>query len=192
MFPARWLVPYLAACELALVAGFGVLLALGIQPSNAAVPLDDSYATIGGVQYHAVEGRPIDPSSPVDARIVKGLPAGERHAGKGHVLYGAFVTRANTADATLPSASRIDLLDSAGHLHRPLRLSATNPYTYLPSKLAAGDLLPPAMGAPAADNLAAGGQLLLYRVPAWQVRNGFFQLAVHDPLHPSTVGYVQF
>jgi hypothetical protein len=192
MNPTRWLAPFLAVIALTFVAGFGLMMLIGIDSSKAAVPSDDSYITIGGVQYHAVEGRPIDPSNPVDAGIIAGLPANERHPGKGHVLYGAFVTRADTADATLPSASRIDLLDSAGHLHRQLRLSAGNPYTYLPGKLAAGEQLPPAIGTPAADNLAAGGQLLLYDVPAWQVRNGFFQLVVHDPLHPGTVGDVQF
>ena len=192
MSPTRWLVPVLALCAVAFVAGFGLLQLLGVETSKAAVPLDDSYDTVGGVQYHAVQGRQIDPTNPVDAPIVKGLPAKELHPGKGHVLYGVFVTRANMADAALPSASRIDLRDSADHLHRPLRLSAENPYTYLPAKLAAGELLPPAIGTPAADNLAAGGQLLLYRVPTWQVRNGSFQLVIHDPLHPGMVGDVQF
>ena len=191
MFTMRRLVLVLVVCTMAFFASFCALLVLGEHTSDAAISPDDSYATIGGVQYDAVIGRQINPGDPVDARIIKGLPANERHAGAGHVLYGAFVARTNTTDATLPSASHIDLIDSAGHLHRPLQLSAKNPYTYLPSRLRAGDQVPPAFGTPAADNLAAGGQLLLYRVPAWQVRNGLFELVVHNPHHPSAVGYLQ-
>jgi hypothetical protein len=185
----RWLIPLLAGCAATLIAAFGVLLWLGDDASAATAP-DYTSATIGGVQYQTVLSNVIDPSSPADARFIRGIPAGERRVPKGEVLFGVFVSRTNATDAALPSASRIDLLDGVGQAHRPLRLSAKNPYTYSPSTIAAGDQLP-ALGTPAADDIAAGGQLLLYRVPVGQVSDGWFELVVHDPLHRGDVGYVQ-
>lgn len=191
MYSVRRLVPVLACCMAVFLTGSGLLLLLGTESHKAVAAPDYSYATVGGIQYHVVLGRQIHPSDQVDAHIVKGLPAKERRAVHHRVLYGAFVSLANHTGTTLPSASRIDLLDSAGHLHRPLPLSAKNPYTYAAGKIAPGRQVPPMYGTPAADNLAAGGQLLLYRVPAWQLRNGSFQLVVHDPLHPTVTAPVQ-
>jgi hypothetical protein len=186
----RWLIPVLAPCVATLILAFGLLIWLGDETSRASSAPDYSSATIGGVQYQVTASSEIGPSSGADARFIKGMPAGERRVPKGDVLFGVFVLRSNSADAALPSASRIDLLDGLGRAHRPLRLSPKNPYTYAPGTIAPGGQLP-ASGTRAADDIAASGQLLLYRVPAQQVGNGWLELAVHDPLHRGVVDYVQ-
>ena len=180
----RWMVLILWGCAAALLAAFALLLA--IARAQPPTPPDYSVAAVGGLRYQAVTGRPIDPSNPVDARIVKGLPAGERHVGRHQLLYGVFISLANGSPRPLRSAARIDLRDEASHLHRPLRVPAGNAYAYRPGTLAPGATIP-ANGTAAADNLAANGLLLLYRVPAWQYRNGSFELVVHDPLHAGAV-----
>lgn len=192
MNPVRYLVPFLAVCAMAFLAGAAVLLVIGTESTKASPGIDYSYATIGGVQYHTANGRRLEPASPIDAPMLKGLPAAERRLGKGQVLYGAFVTMTDTAGAPRATASRIDLVDGDGHLYRPLQLSATNPYAYVPTRLSPGEQLPPAFGTPPADNLAAGGQLLVFRLPAAQLTNGPVELAVHDPSHPGTVASVEF
>ncbi len=186
----RWLIPVLAPCAAALILGFGLLIWLGDDTTKASSAPDYTSAAIGGVQYSVAGSSEINPSNSADARFVEGMPAGERHVPKGEALFGVFVLRTNSADAALPSASRIDLLDGLGRAHRPLRLSPENPYTYAPGTIAPGDQLP-ASGTRAADDIAASGQLLLYRVPAQQVANGWLELAVHDPLHRGVVDYVQ-
>jgi hypothetical protein len=171
-----------------------VLPALVLLPIAAKretiVPVNARVATVGGLQYRSVQGRPLDPSNPVDARILKGLPAAERPAGKRDVLFGAFVTIANGSARRLPTADRIELRDDALRVHKPLRLPAGNPYAYRPQTLSPGAQVP-RFGTPAADNLAAGGELLLFRVSAWRYRNGGFELVVHDPLHPGVTRTVQ-
>jgi len=186
----RWLIPLLAPCAVVLVLAFGLLIWLGDDTTKASGAPDYSSETIGRVQYTVAGSNEINPSSSADARFVKGMPAGERRVPKGDVLFGVFVTRTNAAATRLPSASRIDLLDGLGRAHRPLRLSPTNPYTYAPGAIAPGGQLP-VPGSPAADDIAASGQLLLYRVPVQQVANGWLELAVHDPLHRGVVDYVQ-
>ncbi len=171
-----------------------LLPALVLLPAAAKrempAPVNYRLATIGGLQYQAVEGRPIDPSNPVDARIIKGLPRSERHVGKHQILFGAFVSIVNDGARPLPTVSRLDLRDDALHVYRPLRLPPGNRYAYRAGTLARGAQVP-RFGTPAADNLAAGGRLLLFRVPAWQYRNGGFELRVHDPLHPGVIRSVK-
>ena len=186
----RWLIAVLAPCAVTLILAFGLLIWLGDDTTKASSAPDYSSATIGGVQYSVAGSSEINPSSSADARFVKGMPAGERHVPKGEVLFGVFVLRSDPADAALPSASRIDLSDGLGRAHRPLRLSPKNPYTYTPGTVAPGGQLP-AVGTRAADDIAASGQLLLYRVPLQQVDDGWLELAVHDPLQRGVVDYVQ-
>jgi hypothetical protein len=186
----RWLIPFLVPCAAALILCLGLLIWLGDETTRASSAPDYSSQTIGGVQYSVAGDSEIDPSSAADARFIKGMPAGERRVPKGDVLFGVFVSRTNSEAATLPSASRIDLLDGLGRAHRPLRLSPENPYTYAAGTIAPGGQLP-APGTRPADDIAASGQLLLYRVPVQQVANGWLELAVHDPLHPGAVDHVQ-
>ena len=186
----RWLIPLLAPVAAALILGFGLLIWLGDDTTKASSAPDYSSAAIGGVQYQVTASNEIGPSRPADARFIQGMPAGERRVPKGDVLFGVFVLRSNSAHAALRSASRIDLLDGLGRAHRPLHLSPKNPYTYAPGTIAPGGQLP-APGTRAADDIAASGQLLLYRVPVQQVANGWLELAVHDPLHRGVIDYVQ-
>ena len=97
----------------------------------------------------------------------------------------------NASHHALPTAARIDLRDDAQHVYRPLRLPAANRYAYRQVMLGPG-ARDPRTGTPAADNLAAGGRLLLFRVPAWEYRNGVFELLVHDPRQPRAVTSIPF
>ena len=186
----RWLILVLAPLAATLILGFGLLIWLGDETTQASSAPNYTAATIGGVQYSVAGDSEIHPSSAADARFVKGMPARERRVQKGDRLFGVFVLRSNSTHTALTSASRIDLQDGLGRVHKPLRLSPTNPYTYAPGTVAAGGQLP-APGTPAADDIAATGQLLLYRVPVSQVDNGWLELVVHDPLHQGVVDYVQ-
>ena len=181
----RLLVILLLCFIAAMPVGLGLLVAVA-RPQTSTPP-DYSQATVGGVRYEALTGRPLDPSNPVDARILAGVPASERRAGKGRLLYGVFVSAANDASGPRPTARRIELRDEAMRVDRALPLPAGNSYAYRPAILPPGAHIP-RQGTPAADNLAAGGRLLLYRVSAFQYRNGALELVIHDPLHPGTVG----
>ena len=177
----RTLVILLLCCMAALPLGLGLLVA-GAKPQTSTPP-DYSQATLDGLRYDMVMGRRLDPSNPVDAQILAGVPKAERHVGKGQVLYGAFVTLANASSRARTSAARIDLRDQAMRVHHPLPIPAGNPYAYRPTTLRAGAQIP-RQGTPAADDIAAGGKLLLYRVSAFQYRNGSFELVIHDPHRP--------
>jgi hypothetical protein len=176
-------------CAAILIALLAILLTVA-KPKAVAAP-GDSAGTVGGLEYRAVLGRPVDPANPVDARIVKGLAPRDRHLPKRDVLLGAFVSVTNPSHRPLTSAARIDLRDDAMHLYRPLSLPDANRFAYRPVRLAAGATVP-RQRTPAADDLAAGGRLLLYPVPAWQYRNGTFELVVHDPARPASTRRVVF
>jgi hypothetical protein len=180
-----WVLRMFLTCTVALLVGVAVLLAT--QTSAHPAPPSYSQAGIGGLQYRAVLGRPIDPSNPVDARIIGGRGPRRR---RGQILFGAFVSVTNGSRRPLATARRIDLRDDAGRTYRPLPLPAGDRYAYTARTLAPGTQMP--RDDAAADNLAAGGRLLLYRVPAARYADGIFELVVHDPAHPGVTGYVEF
>jgi hypothetical protein len=188
---ARPLLLVFAGSVIALLIGAGVIMTTVVTAAGPASP-NYAYATIGGVQYHALADRPIDPSNPVDAKLIRGLPPRDRRLPKGQMLLGAFLTTTNgSRTQAARTASRIGLRDEAQHSYSPLRLPAANPFAYSARTLAPG-AVDPSTGTAAAGDLAAGGRLLLFRVPAFQYLNGQFELVVHDPQHPGTSGYVQF
>jgi hypothetical protein len=175
-------------CCAAILIAVATLLLTVAKPEAVAAP-GDSAGTVGGLEYHVVLGRRVDPANPVDARIVEGL--GDRKVPKRDVLFGAFVSVTNPSHRPITSTARIDLRDDAMHVYRPLSLPKANRFAYRPVRLAAGATVP-RQRTPAADDLAAGGRLLLYPVPAWQYRNGTFELVVHDPARPASTRRVVF
>jgi hypothetical protein len=165
-----------------LFAGVGVLFATQHR-ENPTAP-DFRVARIGGVEYEAMLGRPVDPGNPVDAAIVAGLPARDRRVAAGETLFGAFIATTNDASARRRTADRIELRDQEGHVYRPLALPATNRYAYSQRLLRPGVRIP-ALGSPADDNLAATGRLLVFRIPTQAYASEELELVIHDPSHPA-------
>jgi hypothetical protein len=180
-----WALRIFLATTAALPVAVAVLLAT--ETSAHPAPPTFAQAGIGGLQYRAVLRRPINPSDPVDAHIIGGRGP---HLRRGQILFGAFVTVTNPSRRALPTAREIDLQDDAGHTYRPLALPARDRYAYTPRTLAGGEQMP--RDDAAADNLAAGGRLLLYRVPAARYADGIFELVVHASGHRGGTGYLEF
>ena len=172
----------LVLVALALVAGMLVLLGLA-KPTNAAAP-NYAVVTVGGLQYQAMNGRQLDPAGPIDAAILRGLPAAERRTPPGQMLYGVFLSVSNGTPRPLRSANRIELLDESNRVYQPLPLAAGDPYAYTPRLVPAGATIP-VFGSPAADNLAAEGYLVLFRVPTASFNAGGLEIVIHDPAHPA-------
>jgi hypothetical protein len=181
------LVLALVLCGAALLAGLALMLDLA-KPANAGAP-NYNVVSIGGLQYESMLGRAVDPADPVDAAIVKGLPASERHLAPGEILFGAFIAVANDSPRSLPAASRIELEDNSGRRHQPLRLPAANPYAY-PARPVPPHTSLPGVDSPADENLAATGYLLLFRVSSNVYHSGTFELVVHDPSDPARTASV--
>jgi len=181
------LVVMLGLCATAMLAGMGLLLAIA-KPTHAGGP-DNRAVTIGGLQYEAMLGRPINVKASVDRRIVGRLPARERRTGPGEMLFGAFVAIANNSSRPLRAASSIELEDNFNRFYRPLRLPPGSPYGYTARSIPPHTRLPGADN-PVDQNLAATGYLLLFRVPTSVFRSGVFQLVIHEPRHPDRTASV--
>jgi hypothetical protein len=165
-----------AVCSFVVIGALAGLV-VGVKRTNAGSP-DYRVVSAGGLQYEAMLGRPIDPQDSVDKAIIAGLPPRERRVPRGDLLFGAFIAVTNPALRFVPSADRIELRDDFGHVYRPLRLPAANPYAYSPRAIPP-HTRSPLDGTAAADNLAATGQLLLYRIPSGAYENGELELVIH-------------
>jgi hypothetical protein len=180
----RLIVIPLALSTCALFAALVVLMAT--EKRVAAAAPDYRVVSTGGIEYEAMLGRPVDPEDAVDRRIVEGLSAADRRPRGGTLLFGAFFSVTNAASRALRTADRIELRDEAGRVYRPLALPASNPYAYHARVVRPGTRLP-SVGSPPDANLAATGLALVFRIPAFDYRNGVLELVIHDPLHPARI-----
>jgi hypothetical protein len=164
----------------------GVIVLFATQHRVAAAAPSYRVVRVGGVEYEAMLGRPIDLENAVDREIVAGLPARQRRVASGQMLFGAFIAITNDSPSPLRTADRIELRDEGGHVYRPLALPATNAYAYSQRRLRPGTRIP-ALGSVADANLAATGRLLLFRIPAEAYNGGdALELVIHDPSAPGT------
>jgi len=175
---ARPIVYGAAACVAALFVGLALFLAI-MKRETAGAP-DYRVTPVGGIQYEEMDAHPIDLHNPVDRRLVAGLPARERRDLQGEILFGTFISFANTSTRPQHSAGQIELRDEDGHVFRPLPLPLSNPYVYVPRVVGPGARVP-AQGSPADANLAAAGRLLLFKIPARLYANGgVLELEIHQ------------
>jgi hypothetical protein len=181
------LVALLACCAVTVLGGLGLLLAVAKRETPAS--RDYRVVALGGLQYEAMQARPINPGDAIDAGIVSGLPARARRLRSGQMLLGAFVAVSNDSLRPVPAAARIELRDQFGRDYQPLQLPANNPYAYVPMAVPPKHRVP-ADGTAAADNLAATGKLLLFRIPAGDYETGALELVIHDARHPAHVAYL--
>jgi hypothetical protein len=175
----------LLAGALSVVLALATLsLFLAVEKRVAAAAPDYRVAAIGGLEYEAMDGRPINLDNAVDRQLVAGLPARDRHLPHGQMLFGAFIAFTNASTRPLRSADRIELRDDGGHVYRSLGLPASNPYAYSPRLVRPGTRIP-AQGSPADDNLAAMGRLILFRIPTRRYSDGgTLELVIHQPHQP--------
>jgi hypothetical protein len=152
------------------------------EPSTRSVEL-------GHLRYEAVDGRVLDPAQREDARLVAGLPRRTLRPRSGQLLFAVFIGVTNDTPAPKPLATRIELRDQLGHRFAPIRLPAANPFAYDRREIGGRSRFP-AAGTDAASDLAAGGSLLLYRIPARTYANSVLEIEIHDPLNARAAAYL--
>ena len=140
--------------------------------------------TVGGLRYGVNNAWILDPRRRVDAAVAKGLPPGDVRLPADELLYSVFVRVANETGQPRPSASAVALRDTRNRDYAPVRIGAGNRYAYRPAVVPARSHVP-AGDTPAATDLAAGGLMLVFRIPRRSYDDGPLQLVVHDPAHPS-------
>jgi hypothetical protein len=174
----------LVAGALSAVTALAILsLFLAVEKRVTAAAPDFRISKVDGMEYQAMEGRPIDTGNAVDRKIIAGLPARDRRLQHGQMLFGAFIASTNASTRPLRSAGRIELRDDGGRVYAALPLPATNPYAYSPRVIRPRTRIP-AQGSPADANLAASGRLVLFRIPARNYTDGgTFELVIHQSRH---------
>ena len=150
----------------AAVLAVGVVVIFATQHRASAKTPDYRVVRVDGIEYQAMQGRPLHPGNPVDRAIV-----GRPRVGARETLFGAFIGVTNDSSTPRPTSGRIALRDQAGHVYRPLPLPTADPYAYKRRVLRPGARIP-AGGSRAADDLAATGELLAFRIPAKAYSNG--------------------
>jgi hypothetical protein len=132
---------------------------------NADANNNGTFIDAGPLTYQLQLSRQLNQYSPEDSGYIKGLPTGASKLTPNQEWFGVFLWAKNETQRTHVTTGNFDIVDTLGHVYRPLRLnSALNPYAWTPQ------LLAPGATQPNVDTTAgtgpAGGQLLLFKLPA--------------------------
>jgi hypothetical protein len=166
--PALWAAALVCAIGFAAVA-FALLVLL--KPAANARAAIGTSASLGGVTYSSPDARPLDLRIRDDAALLRGA----RRAASRGIWFAVFLDAAN--DGARPAAMTRDiaLRDVTGDDFRPVALSAANRFRYRARTLRPGAAVP-GPSTPAASDLVAGGELLLYRIPRASYESGPLEL----------------
>jgi hypothetical protein len=171
---ARLSFPVTLLCGAAITVTVFALMQLVPPAPNLAAAAIGSSVQVRGVSYTSPGARPLDPRNRHDAALMRGAP---RARGRRRIWFGTFLLATNHGTRPAAMARRIVLRDESGHTYRPVALPAGNRYRYRPRTLAAGAQAP-GPRSPAQSDLAAGGALLLYRIPRSAYEEGPLEVAV--------------
>jgi hypothetical protein len=172
-----------------LLSGLAALVALGVvgrTQTYESAGSSSSPAAVAGVTYRVQASRPLDDVG--DAATIRALPASLRRPSARDLVYGVFITAANSSDRTLPLARRFELVDSNGRTFTPLPLGSTSAYRYPGGRLPPGGHAP-ASTSPPAENLAEQGYVLVFRVPRASALEGL-SLHIFDPTGTTAPGEI--
>jgi hypothetical protein len=169
------LVTALAGAGAALGAAIIALFAVSAEWHR---PVDSSTSAVqvGHVVYEEVQSRPLYPSDSVDAHLLAGLPQAARRTAPDQLLFGAFIQLSSAGSVRARTAGRIDLRDALNRTYRPVTLPSSNPFAYRVRDVRG--TIPRLDSAPGA-NLAAGGYLMVFRIPRTSYDAGPLELVVH-------------
>jgi hypothetical protein len=174
----------------ALPLGAGLLvlvsLVLGVALLTRTVEADEGpgvVATVGGLDYRALDARVLHPSNAGDARVLAGLP----HARSDQLWFGAFLTAQNPTRGPLPMATQFSLRDLRQRVFSPVKLQAGNAVAYHARTVPPG-AQSPGPDTPAQRDLAAEGGLVLFLVPRSAYDAGPLELTIGDPGRPGSSG----
>lgn len=162
----------------------GVVVLFVTQHRVAAEAPDFRVIRLGGVEYEAVQGRPIHPDNAVDGAIVAGLSASERRV-TSRRCFGAFIAVTNDSSEPMRTAGRIELRDQSGRVYRALACPRRT-RTRTRSGCSVPGTRIPAFGSVADDNLATAGRALVFRIRKWVYDNATLELVIHDPSQPGS------
>lgn len=154
-----------AVCAIAVGAlaggcGFGLH-----DDHNADSNSQGIYVHAGPVTYQLQVSRELDPYSPEDSGYLAGLSKKEATLSPSQLWFGVFLWAKNETNRTQMTTNNFDIVDTEGHIYRPLHLSpSANPYIWYSMPLAPGATEP--NGDTTAGYGPTGGRLLLFKLPA--------------------------
>jgi hypothetical protein len=162
-------------CGVAITGTVFALMQFESPTVNLASATIGTSTQAGGVSYTSTGARPLDPRNRDDAALMEGAPTAARDPRR--IWFATFLLATNDGTQPVSTARRIVLRDVTGHTYAPVALPSTNPYRYRPQTIAPGAQAP-GVRSPAQSDLAAGGALLLFRIPRSAYEEGPLEVRV--------------
>ncbi len=121
------------------------------------------YVTLGDVQYQVQLSRQLDPYSPGDRDLLKGVAPAQRGLAKNEIWFGVWVAAVNGTDSPQTLADEFRIKDTTGKQFKPIALQPDSPFAYRPVDIAADAVYP--LPQSASGQSPTTGGFLLFRMP---------------------------
>jgi hypothetical protein len=146
-----------------LCASFGLTACGNKEETVTRGESEAVYVTLGDVQYQVQLSRQLDPYSPGDRDLLKGVAADQRALRPNEIWFGVWVAAVNGTEDPQKLADAFRIRDTTGKEFEPIPLQADSPFAYRPVDIAA-DAVYPLPGSASGQSPTTGG-FLLFRMP---------------------------
>ncbi len=157
---SRFLLLIVLAC-----AAFGFAACGGDKEETVTVGESEAvYVTLGDLQYQVQLSRQLDPFSPGDRDLLKGVPAAQRALKPDEIWFGVWLRVQNGTEDPQTTADEFRIKDTTGREFAPVELDRTSPFAYRSVELAGDRAVYPLPGS-ASGQSPTTGAFLLFKMP---------------------------
>ena len=164
------------------IAALAALTVSGCGNKEETVTVADNegiYVTVDDLKYQIQLSRILNPASPADIDLLRGLPPGEELA-PDEVWYGIFMRVENDGDEPQPTAEAFTITDTQDDVFEPIDVDPeVNDAVYEPTELLPGGLIPEVDTPSYYD--PSRGSLILFKVTSSSFSNRPLILGVESP-----------
>jgi hypothetical protein len=141
------------------------------------------YLDLGNLRYQVQISRELNPADVEDKAYLTGVSRSDAVLKPGESWFAVFIRVENDHDFSIPSASQFELGDTQGNVYRPVAIARSNPFAYVPERIAGKHTLP-AAGSVAQANESINGQLVLFKLKTTSFADRPLELKILGPTVP--------
>jgi hypothetical protein len=145
---------------------------------------EGNYLDVGSLQYQVQVSRQLNPFDTEDRSYLVGVPNAARVLAPNETWFGVFMRVENSTKHPEPVAGDYEIVDTQGHIFRPITIGPDNVFAYRPNQLLAGRSVLPDP-ASLAGNSPIRGSLVLFRLTLDALANRPLELRIKNPTLPT-------
>jgi hypothetical protein len=141
------------------------------------------YLNVGPLEYEVQLSRELNPANEEDAQYLAGLTPEQSKLEPGQEWFAVFMTVYNNTPQPHPASDSFTITDTQENSYNPIVPTESNPFAYRGGTVPGNSQFP--LPGTTADQDAAQGLVLLYKIEVVSLDNRPLELKIVDPEDPS-------